>query len=136
MLEDRVPGFSTERGSIVCILATDLPLLPKQLERLARRATIGIGRSGTPGGNNSGDMFIAFSTANPMGLPQLSGPWRQMTSLNDERIDPVYLAAIEAIEEAVLNAMLQAEDMITARPAGTLCRTIDPQQLLHALGSA
>src|SRR5690625_7739511 len=76
----------------------------------------GIGRGGTPGGNSSGDMFLAFSTANDLDLPQVSGPWRQMTCLNDELLDPVYLAAVEAVEEAVLNAMLAAEDTPMARP--------------------
>lgn len=135
MTEDRIPGMSRERGSIVCVLATDLPLLPGQLQRLSRRATIGIGRGGTPGGNNSGDMFLAFSVANDMELPQLSGPWRQMTSLNDELLDTVYLAAVEAVEEAVLNAMLMAEDMPIARPQGAICRAIDHQQLLKVLNS-
>lgn len=133
MMEDRIPGLTQERGSIICILATDLPLLPLQLKKLARRATIGIGRGGTPGGNSSGDMFLAFSVANEMDLPQLSGPWRQMTSLNDEYLDPVYLAAVEAVEEAVLNAMLMAEDVPTARPPGAVCRAIDPQRLLSLL---
>ena len=71
------------------VLATDLPLSPGALERLARRATLGIARGGTPGGHNSGDIFLAFSTANPIGLPQASGPWRSLTWLNDERLDPL-----------------------------------------------
>lgn len=133
MTEDLIPGLRVERGSIICVLATDLPLLPHQLNRLARRATIGIGRGGTAGGNGSGDMFLAFSVANDMDLPQLSGPWRQMSCLNDERLDPVYLAAIEAVEEAVLNAMLMAEDTPTARPRGAICRAIDPQRLRELL---
>ena len=69
-----------------------------------------------------------------MALPQLSGPWRQMACLNDEFLDPVYLAAIEAIEEAVLNAMLMARDVPTARPAGSICRAIDAQRLLTLCG--
>lgn len=134
MSEDRIPDFNAERGSIIAIIATDLPLLPSQLDRLARRATIGIGRGGTPGGNNSGDIFLAFSTANQMNLPQLSGPWKTMTSLNDERLDPVYMAAVEAVEESVLNAMLAAEDSPTARPAGSICRALNPAALRHCLG--
>ncbi|MCT8997315.1 DmpA family aminopeptidase [Chelativorans intermedius] len=131
MREDRIPDLHHERGSVICIIGTDLPLLPSQLQKLARRATIGIGRGGTPGGNNSGDMFLAFSIANDMDLPQLSGPWRQMTCLNDELLDSVYLAAVEAVEEAVLNAMLAAEDTPTARPAGSICRAIDATRLLR-----
>ena len=134
MMEDRIPGLSTERGSIVAIVATDLPLLPSQLDRVARRATIGIGRGGTPGGNNSGDIFLAFSTANRMDLPQLSGPWKTLTSLNDERLDRVYMAAVEAVEEAILNALLAAEDLPTARPAGSICRAMDPIMLKKCLG--
>ncbi|WP_339115466.1 P1 family peptidase [Thioclava sp. GXIMD2076] len=132
--EHRIPGMTAERGSIIVVLATDIPLQSGQLERIARRASIGIGRGGTPGGNNSGDIFLAFSTANEMDLPQLSGPWRQMVSLNDELLDPVYLAAVEAVEEAVLNAMLAAEDVAIARPeGGGTCKAIDPEALMAAL---
>lgn len=136
MMEDRIPGLKAERGSIIAVIATDLPLLPSQLDRIARRATIGIGRGGTPGGNNSGDIFLAFSTANRMELPQSSGPWKTMKSLNDERLDAVYLATVEAVEEAVLNAMLAAEDVPTARPPGSICRAIDPANLQRCLGIA
>ena len=133
MTEDRVIDMVTERGSIIVILATDLPLLPGQLERLARRAAIGIGRGGTPGGNNSGDIFLAFSTANEMPLPQLSGAWRQMTCLNDELLDPVYMAAVEAVDEAVLNALCAAEDVPLARPANGICRAMDTDRLMSLL---
>lgn len=130
MLDDRIPDMPVERGSIVCIIACDLPLLPAQLEKIARRATIGIGRGGTPGGNNSGDVFLAFSTANEMNLPQLSGPWRYHTALNDEYLDPVYEAAVDAIEESVINALLGARDVPTARPPGAICRAIDTERLM------
>jgi D-aminopeptidase len=133
MTQARIPGLSVERGSIICVIATDIPLLPSQLERLARRATIGIGRGGTPGGNNSGDIFLAFSTANEMELPQLSGPWKTLNSLNDELLDAVYLAAVEAVDEAVLNAMLAADTTVTARPAGRICHAIDPDELVTIL---
>ena len=135
MHEDRVPGMATERGSIIVILGTDLPLLPGQLERLARRAAIGIGRAGSPGGNNSGDIFLAFSTANVAALPQLSGPWRHMTCLNDEHLDPAYLAAVEAVDEAILNALCAAEDVPFARPAQGVCRAIDTKRMLTLLRS-
>lgn len=133
MNEDRIPGFKTERGSIVCVIATDLPLSSGQLERLARRASIGISRSGSPGGNNSGDIFIAFSTANEMPLPQFDGPWRTTISLNDELLDSVYMAAIQAIEEAVLNALFAATDVPTARPGGATCKAIDTELLLKIM---
>lgn len=135
MPEDRISDMITERGSIIVVLATDLPLSPSQLERLARRASIGIGRGGTPGGNNSGDIFLAFSTANEMPLPQLSGAWRQMTSLNDERLDPVYLAAVESVDEAVLNALCAAEDVPLARPANGVCRAMDTERLMDLLSA-
>ncbi|WHZ35783.1 P1 family peptidase [Sagittula sp. MA-2] len=133
MPEDRIPDMITERGSIIVVLATDLPLSPGQLERLSRRAAIGIGRAGTPGGNNSGDIFLAFSTANEMPLPQLSGAWRQMTTLNDERLDPVYMAAVEAVDEAVLNALCAAEDVPLARPAKGICRAIDTARMMKLM---
>lgn len=127
MTEDRL--LESELGSIVVVLGTDIPMAPHQLRRLAKRAAIGIGRGGTPGGNNSGDIFLAFSTANRGPLPQLAGPRRTFETINDELFDPVYLAVTEAIEEAVINAMLAAEDMTTLRPAGLVCRAIDADRL-------
>ncbi len=127
MTEDRL--LDNELGSIIVVLATDLPLAPHQLRRLAKRAAIGIGRGGTPGGNNSGDIFLAFSTANRGPLPQLAGPRRSLETINDELFDPIYLAATQAIEEAIINALLAAEDMTTLRPAGMICRAIDAKRL-------
>ncbi|UVC08014.1 P1 family peptidase [Rhizobium sp. TH2] len=100
-----------ERGSIIVVIATDLPMMPHQLKRLARRATIGIGRNGTPGGNNSGDIFLAFSTANAHPMLYGSGGHLAVEMVNDELLDPVYLATVDCVEEAVVNAMLAAEDM-------------------------
>ncbi len=130
---DRMKDMPAERGSIIAVIATDLPLSPSQLERLARRAGLGIGRGGTPGGNNSGDIFLAFSTANRMDLPQLSGAWRDMRTLNDERLDPVYMAVVEGVDEAVLNAMLAAEDVPTAKPAGHVCSALRADELLEVM---
>ncbi len=135
MMADRIPGLPHERGSIIVILGTDLPLLPAQLQKLARRASLGIGRGGTPGGNSSGDIFLAFSVANDMALPQLDGPWRSMRCLNDECLDAVYLAVVDVVEEAVLNALLMARDVPTARPAGSVCRAIDAQALVGWLNA-
>ncbi|WP_448952739.1 DmpA family aminopeptidase [Labrys neptuniae] len=98
-----------ERGSIIVVIATDLPLAPHQLKRLARRGAIGIGRNGTPGGNNSGDIFLAFSTANAKPMLHRAPPRFSIDVLNDEGLDPVYLAAVDSVEEAVVNAMLAAE---------------------------
>ncbi|OLP61833.1 aminopeptidase [Xaviernesmea oryzae] len=98
-----------ERGSIIVVLATDLPLGPHQLQKLARRGAIGIGRNGTIGGNSSGDIFLAFSTANQHPMRHKAGPMLTMTMINDDALDPVYQAAVQAIEEAVLNAMAAAQ---------------------------
>lgn len=100
------------RGSIIVVVATDAPLLPHQLERIARRVGMGLGRLGSFAGNSSGDLFLAFSTANagaakPEGTPSL-------TMLPNDRIDPLFRATIDATEEAVVNAMLAAETMTGA----------------------
>ena len=129
MTEDRL--MTLEQGSIIVVLGTDLPMAPHQLQRLARRAAIGIGRGGTPGGNNSGDIFLAFSTANRGPIPQLAGPRRTLETISDESFDPIYMAATEVIEEAVVNALLAAGDMATLRPDGLVCRAIDPERLLQ-----
>lgn len=103
--------FHSERGSIIVVLATDAPLLPNQIDRLARRAAIGIGRGGTPSGNNSGDVFLAFSTANDPG--ELPEPRRfKLEALSNDDLDPFFMAVVEAVDEAILNAMVAAEPMI------------------------
>lgn len=113
-----------ERGSIIVVIATDLPILPHQLKRVARRASIGIGRGGTPGGNSSGDIFLAFSTAHVRPMPHRAPPRFAVDMINDEVFDPIYLAVVEAVEEAVLNAMFAA---------GTLGGTAHDRYLVHAL---
>lgn len=131
MGEDRL--LKREQGSIIVIIGTDIPLLPHQLTRLAQRGSIGIGRGGTPGGNNSGDLFLAFSTANPMTRnDHVSAPSR-MEAIPDDWLDPIYLAVTRAVEEAVLNAMLAAEDMTVLKPAGRICRAIDADALIAVL---
>lgn len=122
-----------ETGSIIVVLATDAPMMPHQLNRLARRATIGIGRHGTPGGNSSGDIFLAFSTANPIPRARLARGAHDYRFLADEEFDPFYMAAVEATEEAVLNAMAAAEDMTTVRPQGKVCRALEMSLLVPAL---
>jgi D-aminopeptidase len=120
--------LDAEQGSIIVILGTDLPMAPHQLHRLAKRAALGVGRGGSPGGNNSGDIFLAFSTANRGPIPQLAGPRRSFEMISDEQFDPIYMAAVQSIEEAVVNAMLAADDMTTLRPAGHVCRAIDAEK--------
>ncbi len=122
-----------ETGSIIVVVATDAPLSPLSLQHIARRASIGIGRHGTPGGNNSGDIFLAFSTANAGPMPQLQGAIQDMRQLNQEMLDPLYLAAVESVEEAVLNALLAAETTPTLRPPGRNCSAIDAVRLTEIL---
>ena len=100
------------RGSIIVIVATDAPFLPHQLGRLARRVGMGLGRLGSWAGNSSGDLFLAFSTANRG--TDTGGPPVAVTMLPNERIDPFFRATIDATEEAVVNAMLAAETMTGA----------------------
>lgn len=99
-----------EQGSIIVIVATDAPLLPHQLKRLVRRVPIGIGLVGGRGGNNSGDIFLAFSTANQhiMGKKQ---NLVQVEMLPNELMDPLFEAVTQATEEAILNAMITATTM-------------------------
>jgi D-aminopeptidase len=96
-------------GSIIVVVATDAPLIPTQLKRVARRVTLGLGRDGSYSGDGSGDIFIAFSTANP-GASDSKGV-RQLEMLPNDRIDPIFLATVQATEEAVVNAMVAAETM-------------------------
>lgn len=131
-------GVEKERGSIIVVIGTDAPLMPHQLNRLARRAAIGIGRGGSPGGNNSGDIFLAFSTANSESgsLPtdQFSAekfPTLTLEYMHDDLTDTLYLAAVQAVEEAILNAMCAAEDMSSVKPAGAVIRAI-PHDALQA----
>ena len=134
MTEDRLSG--EERGSIIVILATDAPLGPLSLRHLARRAGLGIARGGTPGGNNSGDIFLAFSVAEPCDLPQVSPMRRTATAFTGEGIDPIYLGAVEAVEEAVINALVAGEDTPTVKPAGHVCRAIDTERLVRIMRRA
>jgi L-aminopeptidase/D-esterase-like protein len=104
----RVP--KTEQGSIIVVVATDAPLLPHQLERLARRAALGLARTGSCAGNGSGDLMIAFSTANP-DAASLTAQTRTVEMLSNAYLSPVFDAAIFATEAAILNALVAAETM-------------------------
>jgi D-aminopeptidase len=117
--------MAQETGSIIVILATDAPLSPLALRHLARRAAMGVARGGSPGGHNSGDIFLAFSTA-PFGdLPGRQPRLVTRTELNSENIDPIYLAAVQAVEEAVVNAIVAGTDTPTFKPLGHVVRGID-----------
>jgi D-aminopeptidase len=105
-----LPSSLEEHGSIIVVVATDAPLLPHQLKRLARRVSLGIGRTGSIAGNGSGDIFIAFSTANPGASAVVKHPVPLQMVPNDD-LDPIFLATVEATEESVVNAMIAATDM-------------------------
>ena len=104
--------YSEDTGSIIIAVATDTPLLPHQLKRLARRASLGLARTGSISGNGSGDIFIAFSTANP-GASAPTGTVALSMLANDD-MDPLFAATVQATEEAIVNAMIAAETMVGA----------------------
>jgi D-aminopeptidase len=121
-----------ETGSIIVIIGTDLPLLPIQLRRIAKRAAIGIGRTGSAGGNYSGDIFLAFSIANDIKLPNMVAEQPvnyALNYINDHYFDDIYGATVQAIEEAIINAMITAESMTTIKPAGYTVEAIDHERL-------
>ena len=97
-----------EQGSIIVVVATDAPLLPHQLKRLATRVSVGVGREGGFGGNSSGDIFIAFSTANPRAWFN-DQPVANVKMLPNDRITPLFQATAQATEAAITNALLAAE---------------------------
>ena len=101
-----------ELGSIIIVVATDAPLMPHQLKRLARRASLGLARTGATSGNSSGDIFIAFATANA-GAAQ-SSDVAQVAMLSNARISALFSATVEATEEAIVNALVAAETMTGA----------------------
>ncbi len=99
-----------ERGSIIIVVATDAPLLPNQTKRLARRASLGLARLGSTSGNGSGDIFIAFSTANPNSAKPVGG-MATLSMLPNDALGPIFDATVQATEEAIVNALVAAQDM-------------------------
>jgi L-aminopeptidase/D-esterase-like protein len=99
-----------EVGSIIIVIATDAPLLPNQLKRLARRASLGLARTGSVSGNGSGDLFIAFSTANPKATSseQLT---HSVETIPNDLLDPIFTGVVQATEEAIVNALVDNHDM-------------------------
>ena len=119
------PVWDDDLGSIIVVVATDAPLLSTQLRRVAKRVALGLGRNGSFSGNGSGDIFIAFSTANPEAAA--ADGVRQISMLPNDRINPIFMATVQATEEAVINAMVAAETMtgvdghtVTALPHAAL----------------
>jgi D-aminopeptidase len=137
---DARPALSSSRmgpggGSIIVVLATDAPLLPHQCERLAQRATLGLGRMGSYASHGSGDLFIAFATGN-RGLSRTAGERdpRQVVETRmvvDRAISPLFQAAVEATEAAVVNALLSAETL-TGRD-GITAHALDHERLLDVM---
>ena len=107
-----IPGevYKKENGSCIAVVATDAPLLPNQLKRLARRVSLGLARTGTISGNTSGDLFIAFSIANP----NVASPdqiTHDVQTIPDDLMDPLFAGVVQATEEAVLNALIDNRSM-------------------------
>jgi len=101
-----------DQGSVIAIVATDAPLLAHQTKRLARRVPMGLARTGTVGNNSSGDIFLAFSTANEAAFREHGKSPRAMDYLPNDALDPLFAATAEAVEEAVIDAMLVNETMV------------------------
>lgn len=110
--DDRVytdAAITGDTGSIVIVIATDAPLLPHQLRRIAKRAGMGLARMGSYAGNGSGDLFLAFSTANATGAGE--GALHEARYLGNDNVDGLFEATVQATEEAIVNAMIAARDM-------------------------
>jgi len=118
-----------DTGSIIIVIATDAPLLPHQLERISRRAGMGLARMGSSAGNGSGDLFVAFSTANESALAGRARP--QATFLANDRMDPLFVATVQATEEAITNALIAARDMQGTE--GRHAKAIDHEALVAVL---
>jgi len=119
---------AAESGSIIIVIATDAPLLPQQLKRIAKRAALGLGRMGSYAGNGSGDIFIAFSTAE---MDKGDGALWRLSRLDNGALDPLFLATANATEEAVVNAMVAARDMTGNE--GHYAKAIDHEALRAVL---
>ncbi len=120
---------ASDTGSIIIVVATDAPLRPDQLKRIARRAGMGLARMGSYAGNGSGDIFIAFSTANAQALHDK--PVQQMSFIGNDHIDPLFEATAQAAEESIVNAMIAARDM--RGDDGHYAKAIDHGQLVALL---
>ena len=103
------PSYQAGDGSIIVVVATDAPLLPHQLKRIAARVPLGVGIVGGRGENGSGDIFIAFSTANPTAFQREE--FTKLDELPNDLINPLFNATVQAVEEAIINAMVAAETM-------------------------
>jgi D-aminopeptidase len=107
-----IPGhvYEEDTGSIIIVVATDAPLLPNQLKRLARRASLGLARTGSVSGNGSGDLFIAFSTANP-NVAHPDKISHSVETIPNDLLDPLFVAVVQSTEEAIVNALVDNKTM-------------------------
>ncbi len=128
LTQDKLRG--RDMGSIIAILATDAPLQPYQLKRLARRIPLGMARTGTIGSNSSGDIFLAFSTANESGFATTQTR-RSMDMLGFKAMDALFEATVHVTEEAVIDAMITGETMVGRD--GNRCIGLPHQQLLDVM---
>ena len=136
-LKEGAPGLP-EQGSIIVVIATDVPLLPHQLRRVAKRATLGVGRSGAIAGHGSGDIFLAFSTGNPDFFAEGADP-RACLAAPDDALNPVFEAVIQSVDEAILNALVANQTMVGRdghtiealphEPIGRWCRALAAGEL-------
>jgi D-aminopeptidase len=131
---DRTPGLPFDSGSIIIVLATDAPLLPHQCARLAQRASLGLARMGSFAGNSSGDIFLAFATGNRAAQSGSSGPAFEVRTVSNTVIDNLFLAAVEATEEAIVNALVAAETM-TGRD-GITAHALPHDRLVEVMAAA
>ncbi len=122
------PPERQDQGSIIIVVATDAPLLPQQLKRLARRASLGLARNGSYAGDGSGDLFLAFSTANDTASQTES---YEVRALANGQLNPLFLATVQSVEESIVNAMVAAETMTGLN--GTTVRAIDTGELRKIL---
>ena len=124
----RKPG-AAEMGSIIIVVATDAPLLPTQLKRIAKRAGMGLARMGSTAGNGSGDIFVAFSTANGAAFSSTTEAKAQY--IVNDRMDALFAATVQATEEAIVNAMVAARDMQGTE--GHVAKALPHDQLIKLL---
>lgn len=103
------PSYQPGDGSIIVVVATDAPLLPHQLKRIAARVPLGVGIVGGRGENGSGDIFLAFSTANPGAFQR--DKFTTLVELPNDQINPIFEGTVQAVEEAIINAMVAAETL-------------------------
>lgn len=130
---DRVYSEETakpaETGSIIIIVATDAPLLPTQLKRIAKRATMGLARMGSYAGNGSGDIFAAFSTTKPKAV---NSSLSSTEFIGNDSIDPLFEATVQATEESIVNAMIAADDILDGID-GHYAKAIDERALIDLM---